>query len=391
MLHKPFEQISKSDVDALVANGACESRTLEFKRILPANGESDRKEFLADVSSFANSAGGILYFGIDATDGVATGASGLGANTNLDAEILRLEALIRDGIEPRIPGIITRKIEGFSGGPIIAIYIPRSWASPHMVTLKGASRFFVRNSAGKHQMDVAEIRGAFALSEQVPERIRRFRLDRIAKLIAGEVGFRRPENPTVILHLVPLSAFTFDALLPPVEMHKRRENFPPMTGGADSIRYNLDGLVAFGPVDSKSKTRGYCQLFRSGIVESVDVNLISDFNIPPLIASLTFERDVIANTQRYRAGQKVLGITGPIAIMLSILDAKGYEMATSPGRRKIDRTPIEQDELILPEVLSEGFDQDDAELLRPIFDALWNASGFPESPYYDERGKWCPK
>ena len=47
------------------------------------------------------------------------------------------------------------------GNQIVLVRIPRSWVSPHMVTHKGTSRFFARNSAGKYQLDVSELRTAF--------------------------------------------------------------------------------------------------------------------------------------------------------------------------------------------------------------------------------------
>ena len=55
-----------------------------------------------------------------------------------------------------------------------------------MVTFKKTSRFYTRNSAGKYQMDVGELRSAFAASELLGERMHRFRTERLSKIIAGE-------------------------------------------------------------------------------------------------------------------------------------------------------------------------------------------------------------
>ncbi len=64
MIPKPLDKIEKPDIDALVANAVSERRTIEYKLVLPENADSNKKEFLADVSSFANAAGGDLLFGV---------------------------------------------------------------------------------------------------------------------------------------------------------------------------------------------------------------------------------------------------------------------------------------------------------------------------------------
>src|SRR5262249_24965211 len=148
--------------------------------------------FLGDISSFANSAGGDILYGVaderDANNqptGTPLEACGI-AGTNETSEMLRLESMNRDGIGPRISGIQIKSITGFRFGPVICVRVPRSWTAPHMVIFKNLSRFYARNSAGKYQLDIGEIRSAFALSEAVPEKIQAFRSERLAKIISAE-------------------------------------------------------------------------------------------------------------------------------------------------------------------------------------------------------------
>lgn len=47
-----------------------EHKTLEYKLALSGGSDSERKEFLANVSSFANAAGGCLIYGMKADSGV---------------------------------------------------------------------------------------------------------------------------------------------------------------------------------------------------------------------------------------------------------------------------------------------------------------------------------
>ncbi len=183
MFDKPLADLGKDDLNLLVTNGVAEGRSIEYKRELPVRGADGTREFLADISSFANGSGGDMVFGVVEADGKPQSIPGL-ARINADQEIARLESLHRDGIEPRLRGVHMRAIEGFSDGPAIVVRIPRSWAGPHMI--KGSPRFYSRNSNGKAPLDVTEIRTAFLHSLGLADRIREFRDDRIGRILAGE-------------------------------------------------------------------------------------------------------------------------------------------------------------------------------------------------------------
>src|SRR5258708_28643064 len=70
VLNKSLESIQESDLQALVDNQVTERKTTEYKEALPGNADGDKKEFLADVSSFANASGGDLIYGIKEQSGV---------------------------------------------------------------------------------------------------------------------------------------------------------------------------------------------------------------------------------------------------------------------------------------------------------------------------------
>ena len=174
MLDKPIADITADDIQHLVDEGTPEKRTLEFKIELPGTKDSEKKEFLADVSSFANAVGGDLIFGVATTDGRATAAPGVTAQ-NVEAEVLRLDQMIRSGISPRIVGFQIHRVPGLRNGLAIVIRIPRSWQGPHIVSYQQHFRFFSRNAAGKFPMDVSDIRAAVLNAGSTEERIRMFR------------------------------------------------------------------------------------------------------------------------------------------------------------------------------------------------------------------------
>ena len=101
MIQKKLLEITKDDIKQLIDNQVFEGKTLEYKSALPGNGDEDKKEFLADVSSLANTDGGDLIFGVFEDKKEIKADFGIEIE-NTDTEIQRLENIIRDGVSPRI-------------------------------------------------------------------------------------------------------------------------------------------------------------------------------------------------------------------------------------------------------------------------------------------------
>ena len=92
MINKNLEEIDESDLQHLVDEEITEKKTLDYKSELPGNRESDKKEFLAEVSSFINTIGGDLIYGIteNRENGKPEALIGIDIE-NVDQEILRLD------------------------------------------------------------------------------------------------------------------------------------------------------------------------------------------------------------------------------------------------------------------------------------------------------------
>jgi predicted HTH transcriptional regulator len=99
MLNKRLSELTPTDFHALI--GLSESRYLDFKSAPVGGSHDDRREFLADVSAFANGAGGDIVYGITEQEGVADAAPGI-TLADADQEKLRLADLIRSALEPRL-------------------------------------------------------------------------------------------------------------------------------------------------------------------------------------------------------------------------------------------------------------------------------------------------
>jgi hypothetical protein len=50
--------------------------------------------------------------------------------------------------------------------------------------------------------------------------------------------------------------------------------------------------------------------------------------------------------------------------------------------------PINAENLILPETVVEDFATPVGKILKPMFDLVWNACGYPASKNFDAQGSW---
>jgi hypothetical protein len=339
---------------------------------------------LKDVSSFANAGGGDLVYGIKEQEGRAVEICGLG-EINPDQTKLRLGSTIRDGIAPRIPGIQTRIFALSSGKLVLIVRVPQSWAAPHIVTFQNLSRFFSRTSNGAYQLDVFELRAAFLAAEAVPDRIRAFRAERLARIVAGQTPIFMKACPTITLHVVPYSALRAGAAVDLAKNQDLHGKLPQLWDGSN-CRINFDGLLNYSDV-------GYVQLFRNGAIESVDQRLLRPPSKAPiseqerkLFPYLAFERSVIRSISAYLGALGYIDCQPPVAIMLSLLQVEGLYISPEVGG--FIGTTVDRPDLLVPEILVTDMTSDPGRFLRPTFDAIWNACGYVGSPSYDKDGTW---
>ncbi len=388
--NKPISSITEDDLNDLIVNQVAEGKTIDYKVTLPGNSDDKKKDFLADVSSFANTAGGHLIYGMDEKHGMASSLPGL-SDIDPDKEILRLESIIRDGMAPRIAGISIRPIQLNNGNLALIIHIPKSWLSPHMITFQRLSKFYTRASNGQYQMDVQEIRQAFLLSETIAERIRNFRLDRLALIRAEETPISLTGKARLVVHVIPLSSFqTFHS----VDLSQISQNFYEYLKDSASRRFNIDGFIAFREKTS-TLARSYYQVFRAGHVEFASGNLTMLLDgEQEVIPSRSAEEDIINACNNMLNLLKACEIEPPIFVFVSLITVKGLVFAKNPSMRSFDPSFFDRDTILIPELFLGNYplEKDNlASQLKPVMDALWNAAGLSGSPNYNNDGLWRPR
>jgi hypothetical protein len=393
---KPLEQLAEGDLLELVDNEVAEGTTIDYKVELPAGGDEARREFLRDVSAFANTSGGHIVYGMTEDGGVASGVPGLELS-DVEAAKLRLENMLRDGLAPRLSqhGLHTIRLE--NGRTALVFRLPRSWRRPHMVTFKGSSEFWARNSAGKYRLDFHEIRSAMLSAPAAGERIRSFRQERTAAVLGGEVPYPLSEGPKILLHLVPLDAV--DEARPLLDISPAYEDSdlrPLYRDQREPIRWNVDGLYADDHWN-EPEADSSVQLFRSGILEAVEGWMIRQgarfAGVTEVVQGWPFERTLVDGVSRYLRVLARLGVELPVFVLVGVQGIKGYRiqgrdahddlLAARGGAPRFDR-----DLILLPDVMIESWEADVPRVLKPLFDAFWQAGGRARSENYSDNGEW---
>jgi hypothetical protein len=386
MISKRLDDITEQVLAALINNGVREGRTVDYKRGLPGSSDADKKEFLADVSSFANTATGDLVFGMDEDQGLPTQVTGVQA-ADLDLEIRRLESILAAGLSPRIRYAI-RVVSIANGQRVLVMRVERSWIGPHRVIFQGHDKFYGRNSAGKYPLDVNELRTAFTLSSTAIERIRGFRTDRIIGLANNETPIPFVEDPKIVLHCIPVDSFASQTQYDILPFYEDLMRLRPMGTTTWDRRLNFEGVLAFG---TPQPAHTYTQLYRTGVIEVVNGHaLATEHQGRMLIPSIAYEKQVFSYLPRCSQYLRELGCSAPVAVALSLTKTRGLEM--SVDRLDLEHGyPIDSDTIILPETLVEDLSMPIGRILKPLFDLVWNACGFPSSRNFDSEGNWIDR
>jgi hypothetical protein len=398
----PVDQISAADLQRLVDDGVIESRELDYKEQLPGGSDHDKKEFLADVSAFANTIGGDLVVGVREDRDQAGRPTGVpdalvGVSTpNWDAERIRLENLVRDGLDPRMMGLRVERVDLPGAKRAVVIRVPRSVLAPHMVTFKHWSRFYRRSSGGKYPMDVVEIRQAFLLGGELSERADLYRRERVDRVLSSESPLRVSGGAKVFLHVVPLAYEPWSLDLSDTHTREVVSELGPIACGTWDTRLNFDGALNFKPSQQPGLVDSYAQVFRTGAVEMCNARLLrprpQTGNVidPRRVVSSVLENEVRLASAKALNVVATLGVPLPYLLFITLTGVEGYVLYLTPTRppQFPARAPIDRDTLYIPGRIFDAPGGSVDPILKPAFDAIWNAAGYPASENFSEDGRW---
>jgi Putative DNA-binding domain len=372
---------TEADLQQLWDNEVAEGILIDYKRDLYGGSDLEKKEFLKDVSSFANTAGGRLIIGMSEQGGTPNGIPGVQAD--LDAEIRRYESLLRDRMEPRIPGVMMRAVGLKNGRSALVISVPRSWNPPHAVLHNHARLIFGRNSAGAHEASVDEMRAMFTMGATILERARAFQHERMKEIHDGDGSGPCPfsgEGGRIVLHLVPFSAVSSEDSLVDLRLFYQREQLHPLWHGQNRLwGYNADGWYSIGGTLGPS---AYVQVFRNGIIESAAGDVRTSDAGKKFLTARTMENQIAAKVADYMAKLSEVGISPPILVLVAGVRMHGTTVAGD--HTSVAQPTLQRPELHFPAITLNDFRsrEDYRRALNPIFDAIWNAAGYEGSPIH---------
>ncbi|HYN81191.1 MAG TPA: ATP-binding protein [Gemmatimonadaceae bacterium] len=377
--------IEPVDLASLHENQVGESRLLDYKLELPGNSTKERMEFLADATALANTAGGVIVYGIrEAKDSE-------GQNTGLPQEIIgipqlrfaaeeaRLISMLNDAVSPAIGGVAKlQEVANPAGGdPLLVLGIPQGFAGPHMVTLEKSNKFWRRSESGKYQPAINELRSMFNEHSVWSEAAEMFRAKRLARTETGDVAGWLYTGSPAFFHVLPLGRLDvmldlsgrYQELLPRL--------FPPGSSGGNG-RYNSDGLMGYHQPDTH--IRSYTQLFRFGGLEGYDSGYVRKEAQSTQLAGEYMLRNALdwfPKSVELLATR--LDVVAPYALGLAV---KGVRNAQILGVRSYDHgEPINVSEIVLPLVVINVANPDTVrEALYPMFDVIWQSAGHPKAP-----------
>jgi hypothetical protein len=373
--------MEKKDIDALVRDSVREVSTIDYKELIGDLGKEGVKlDFLRDICSFANTRGGVIYFGISErrdANGKKTGepdkALGL-AGFNGEEEMSKINNIVSSRLEPRIV-VDMEPVYGFPLGPVLVLRVPQSWTGPHMEGDDG--RFYMRDSTGKKLMDYHTIRNSFIAFKAITEDVRTFHHERVKAILAASLFDSRS---LLVLHAIPISSFV-PAIRESIALPLLRQeaNKLPFLGGI-SGRPNLDGLLFYHKSEMVGSAE-YTQVFRSGIVERAVGGLTGEWEGVKVVYGEEIRRTLDSNIRGFLSLQRNLGLEAPIVVRLVLKGVEGHKLVSPKViHPALLRGPVffDRDELWFPEMICDDLNASLDPLIEELVTMLWQAGGFDQ-------------
>lgn len=395
LLGKKIENVSEDDIKRLVSNGVSESKTLDYKRELKIETGDDRKEFLYDIASLANTEGGAIVYGIEEqkdsqgqNTGIPSQITGITIH-NKDKLIQKVEDLAKNNIEPHLNSLNIKHII-VDGLEILIIGVPKKIGMPHMVTYNSTNKFYKRRNSGKYLLDVHELNNSFLNSFTIKEAANNFREQRIQEVRELKFLPKLDIIGSYFLHVIPLGHLG-ESIIDISDEEKLNfllEKLKPHNSKGYDYRYNLDGLIIFAADRNNKIPYSYIQFFRNGTLEFYTSHLhFPKKNEPDKLDfyGQSFEYITLRYIQTAFDVLKYYQVEPPFAVFISLFDLDNAVVHTQNQNMWMNATEvIGKNQLLFPAVVFDDTTQDISKKMKSTFDILWQAGNFTKSPFYND-------
>ncbi len=378
--------VTLDDLRRLIANAVPESLHLDYKRELKLDDKDSKKEFLRDLTALANSEGGEIVYGIDEDRdaegkplGTPKSIDGF-AIANRDEFILSIEHIFKDGIDERLPSYQITTVPVSGDNYVLIIRMPQSFRAPHMVTLGGERRYFLRSNTGKQDMSTSQLRDSVLRSAGTLDRVDQFVRSRAAKWKAQNV-----KGAFWMMHVLPLvpQPSALDVTQP--DVIKKLQHIRGPNGGNSG--HCIDGFRDW--FRNKDGEYSHSIVFRDGRVEFLDQYALgavrdgqSYFRVGLFDSALS--KALSSALTLYSDGMLQL----PFCISVSLHGIAGYQIPGEQRRFYHGIESIAEDEVVVEPTVFHVIPTDVMAALHPALDFIWNAFGYPRCDGYGTDGKY---
>ena len=269
-------------------------------------------------------------------------------------------------MDPRLIGVRLRWVPLASGTSVLVIRVAAGVTAPHRIVYRNSGKFFARNSAGKYEMDVHELRHAFTEAENVPRRFRQLHAEAIERAQGVDMPFAISPDPTAVASIMPLSLFREDREIPVTF----KEAILPHGGGNYSYFDTIEGVLTHTPIDRETGTvRSIVVTHRTGRTDSAwTIGGIREVRLGVSVRYVyapTFEQGLLDAAISTQARFREFGIEGPWIILVSAYGVKGFQMPTGDHYAT---KPAFRDQALLGELRVDHIDEN---AILPILKRFW--------------------
>lgn len=379
----PLDTVTKTDIDRLIANQVPESLELDYKLELKVAGRDDKKEFLADVTAFNNTQGGLLIFGVQ------EGKDEKGRNTGLPDKViplvgynedkltLQLEGVLRDGIQPALTAVQFGFVP-YDDGFVLLLRVPPNYSTPRMVAFGKTNRFYRRVAGGKYLPDVYELEEMFMRSGSQKDRLVVLHRSRLEELKSSNIFPNVMKNRFLFLHVLPLTSGSKKSIdfNDRNSVDKIRESLGSVFPRGFNARFNIDGYQVYSEARDQNGRRGktieYSQCFRNGGIEVYSFG-VSFKNPESGEMHISYESvEVIIENSIASALEigKLIDQEPPFVVKMTLRCGKDISLKNQFGPRSFffDREEIEFPDIVLMK-------DNQIEVKKDLGDLVWQAAG----------------
>lgn len=389
--------IGEEHLDALISDKIPESLTLEYKQRLDLKSKEGTHKLIRVVVSFANAKGGHVVCGVNENEkGLPNELVGIEMH-NIDQYTVAIHQKIESLIEPAIsPPPSIHSISLRNGKHALILYVPNSTSSPHVC--KTRSGFYQRVGARCSPMSIRKIKLAFEGAENMRRRIRQIHENGVQSIVNGEppIDLETTES-AIIVHFIPECSLESSSQLEMALI--RNQRLDPLGGDSYSNKACLQGWITH-PGSEGILPTSYCLRRIDGVVETVNTRLVQvpeqDVEQPdgrvtrgvrPFYAS-HFEKTLIKWVDECRHYFDAVRVDPPYYLYLTLEGVKGRVVVPEPLSliwAVLREQCFRDDTLQFNPVVLERRTKPTPEFLKPMFDQVWNAAGWDESPNYPNR------